>query len=150
VHELSLAGAVIDTAERHAGGRRVVLIQLRLGELRQVVPDSLSFYFEHVARGTLCEGAALEYETVPATLGCARCGATWTLAATLGSTSATLGSGSATWGQTPPGGVRPQVAEVRPQVAFRCQRCGSADVAVESGDEFEVESIEVEEPACTG
>ena len=79
MHELSLAGAVIDTAERHAGGRRVVHIQLRLGELRQVVPDSLSFYFEHVARGTLCEGAALEYETVAAALACGECRAAWTL-----------------------------------------------------------------------
>ena len=79
MHELALAGAVIDTAERHAGGRRVTLVQLRLGELRQVVPDSLAFYFEHVARGTLCEGAALEYEVVTANLGCARCGAAWQL-----------------------------------------------------------------------
>ena len=140
MHELSLAGAVIDTAERHAAGRRVLLIQLRLGELRQVVPDSLAFYFEHVARGTLCEGATLEYETVPATLGCSECGSTWPL-------TATLGSGSATWGQTPPGGVRPQVA-ARP--SFRCERCGAADVEVRAGNEFEVESIEVEEPACTG
>ena len=124
MHELSLAGAVIDTAERHAGGRRVLLIQLRLGELRQVVPDSLAFYFEHVARGTLCEGATLEYETVPATLGCRGCGATWGLAATLESPA--------------------------PQMSFRCRRCGAADVAVQSGDEFEIESIEVEEPACTG
>jgi hydrogenase nickel incorporation protein HypA/HybF len=116
MHELSLAGAVIDTAERHAGGRRVVLIQLRLGELRQVVPDSLAFYFEHVARGTLCEGAALEYETVAAALGCGACGANWTL----------------------------------DDAGFRCPRCGASDVAVESGNEFEVESIEVEEPACTG
>jgi hydrogenase nickel incorporation protein HypA/HybF len=140
MHELSLAGAVIDTAERHAAGRRVLLIQLRLGELRQVVPESLAFYFEHVARGTLCEGATLEYETVPATLGCSDCGATWPL-------TATLGSGSATWGQTPPGGVRPQVA-ARP--SFRCEGCGAADVEVRAGNEFEVESIEVEEPACTG
>ena len=140
MHELSLAGAVIDTAERHAAGRRVLLIQLRLGELRQVVPESLAFYFEHVARGTLCEGATLEYETVPATLGCTECGATWPL-------TATLGSASATWGQTPPGGVRPQVA-ARP--SFRCRRCGAADVEVRAGNEFEVESIEVEEPACTG
>jgi hydrogenase nickel incorporation protein HypA/HybF len=140
MHELSLAGAVIDTAERHAGGRRVTLIQLRLGELRQVVPDSLAFYFEHVARGTLCEGAILEYEAIPATLGCAQCGANWALAAT-------LGSGSATWGQAPPGGARPQVAAVP---RFRCPDCGGADVGVQSGDEFEIESIEVEEPACTG
>ncbi len=103
MHELSLAGAVIDTAERHAAGRRVLLIELRLGELRQVVPESLAFYFEHVARGTLCEGATLEYETVPATLGCSECGATWPL-------TATLGSGSATWGQTPPGGARPRLS----------------------------------------
>jgi hydrogenase nickel incorporation protein HypA/HybF len=136
MHELALAGAVIDTAERHAGGRRVTLIQLRLGELRQVVPDSLVFYFEHVARGTLCEGAALEYETVSAALGCAECGASWELATT-------LGSDPARQGQTPPGGARPQVS-------FRCPQCGSADVAIESGNEFEVESIEVEEPACTG
>jgi hydrogenase nickel incorporation protein HypA/HybF len=141
MHELSLAGAVIDTAERHAGGRRVLLIQLRLGELRQVVPDSLAFYFEHVARGTLCEDATLEYETVPATLACTECGATWPL-------TATAGSGSATWGLTPPGGVRPHVAAARP--SFRCERCGAADVEVAAGNEFEVESIEVEEPACTG
>ena len=134
MHELSLAGAVIDTAERHAGGRRVLLIQLRLGELRQVVPDSLAFYFEHVARGTLCEGATLEYETVAAALGCRECGASWDLAATRG--------------QTPPGGVRPHVSA--PQVSFRCPLCGGADVGVQSGDEFEIESIEVEEPACTG
>jgi len=116
VHELALAGAVIDTAERHAGGRRVSLIKLRLGELRQVVPDSLAFYFEHVARGTLCEGAALEYEIVEAGLGCAQCGAAWQLEG----------------------------------ASFRCPQCGSADVAIQSGNEFEVESIEVEEPACTG
>ena len=123
MHELALAGAVIDTAERHAGGRRVTLIQLRLGELRQVVPDSLAFYFEHVARGTLCEGAALEYETSPATLGCAR-------------VRRELGA------RRPPRG--------RGRASFRCPRCGAADVAIEAGNEFEVESIEVEEPACTG
>ena len=75
MHELSLAGAVIDTAERHAGGRRVLAVRLRLGELRQVVPDSLAFYFGHVARGTLCEGAVLEHEVVRAELTCAGCDA---------------------------------------------------------------------------
>ena len=109
MHELALAGAVIDTAERHASGRRILLVRLRLGELRQVVPDSL---------------------------GCTTCDATWDL-------SATPGSPSATWGQTPPGGARPRLS-------FRCPQCGSADVGVRSGNEFEVESIEVEEPACTG
>ena len=31
---------------------------------------------------------------------------------------------------------------------FRCPACGGADVEVASGNEFEVESIEVEEDAC--
>jgi hydrogenase nickel incorporation protein HypA/HybF len=143
MHELALAAAVIDTAERHAGGRRIMLVRLRLGELRQVVPDSLTFYFEHVARGTLCEGAALEHEVVAAMLGCTICDAIWELSATPGSHPADVGPASAAWGQTPPDGARPRLS-------FRCSRCGSADVGVRSGNEFEVESIEVEEPACTG
>jgi hydrogenase nickel incorporation protein HypA/HybF len=78
VHELSLAGAIIDTVERHAAGRRVTVVYLRVGHLRQVVPSSLEFYFEHVARGTVCDGARLELELVPAALRCG-CGQEWTL-----------------------------------------------------------------------
>ena len=32
---------------------------------------------------------------------------------------------------------------------FRCRACGGSDVSVTAGDEFQVESIEVEEEACT-
>jgi Zn finger protein HypA/HybF involved in hydrogenase expression len=35
--------------------------------------------------------------------------------------------------------------------AFRCPACAAGDVAVERGEEFQIESIEVEEvEACTG
>ena len=70
MHELSLASAVIDTVERHAAGRRVTAVYLQVGHLRQVVPASLGFYFEHVARGTVCEGARLEQELIAARLRC--------------------------------------------------------------------------------
>ena len=60
MHELSVSAAVVDTAVRHAAGRKVTHVHLRVGALRQVVPDSLAFYFEIVARDTLCEGAALD------------------------------------------------------------------------------------------
>ena len=73
MHELSLASAIVDTVERHAGGRPVRVIALRIGALRQVVPDSLELYVELVGRGTVCEGARLELELVPARLRC--CGA---------------------------------------------------------------------------
>jgi hydrogenase nickel incorporation protein HypA/HybF len=79
VHELSVASAIIDTATRHADGRRVTSVQLRVGHLRQVVPESLAFYFEHVAKGTPCEGARLEQEVVPAVLACDDCRYEWEL-----------------------------------------------------------------------
>jgi hydrogenase nickel incorporation protein HypA/HybF len=115
VHELSLSRAVLDTAVRHAAGRPVRLVTLRVGRLRQVVPGTLEFYFELVARGTLCEGARLEQEIVPARLRCEACAREWEI-------------------ELP---------------AFRCPTCGGGEVAVSAGEEFQVESIEVEEGACT-
>jgi hydrogenase nickel incorporation protein HypA/HybF len=77
MHELSVAAAMVDTVERHARGRRVSTVTLRIGHLRQVMPDSLSFYFEHVARGTVAEGARLEIIEVPAEMRCSDCAQTW-------------------------------------------------------------------------
>ena len=73
MHELSVSAAVVDTAVRHAGGRPVAVVNLRVGHLRQVVPDSLLFYFGLVARDTVCAGARLEVEVVPARLRCEGC-----------------------------------------------------------------------------
>ena len=78
MHELSVSAAVVDTAVRHAAGRRVTSVHLRVGALRQVVPDSLAFYFEIVARDTVCEGAVLEQEVIAARLRCESCETEWT------------------------------------------------------------------------
>jgi hydrogenase nickel incorporation protein HypA/HybF len=78
MHELSLSRAIVQTATRHARGGRVVLISVTIGALRQVVPGSLSFWFEIVARGTVCEGAVLEARLRPARMRCA-CGEEWEL-----------------------------------------------------------------------
>jgi hydrogenase nickel incorporation protein HypA/HybF len=77
MHELSVSSAIVDTVVRHAAGRRVTSVHVRLGHLRQVVPSSLSFYFELVARETVCEGAALHQEVVAARLRCDGCGHGW-------------------------------------------------------------------------
>jgi hydrogenase nickel incorporation protein HypA/HybF len=114
MHELSVSSAVLDTVLKHAAGRRVTVVSLRIGHLRQVVPDSLAFYFELVSRETLCEGARLEQEVVPARLRCGGCGRDWD-----------------------------------PEDAwFRCTGCGGPGEVL-AGNELEVESIEVEEAACT-
>jgi hydrogenase nickel incorporation protein HypA/HybF len=106
VHELSLSSAIVNTVVKHAAGRRVTLVSMRVGRLRQVVPDTLEFY--------LCEGARLEQEIVEASLRCNPCGTTWLI-------------------EIP---------------AFRCPTCGGSQVEVAAGNEFEVESIEVEEAEC--
>ena len=74
MHELALAEGVIGVVERHAAGRRVTQVELKVGYLRQVVPDALSFAFELVSQGTVAEGAELKMEAVPAAGLCGSCG----------------------------------------------------------------------------
>jgi hydrogenase nickel incorporation protein HypA/HybF len=79
VHELSLSTAILDTVERHAQGRAVTRVNLTVGTLRQVVPDSLDFYFGIVARGTVCEGAELRQTLIEGRARCDGCGHEWKL-----------------------------------------------------------------------
>jgi hydrogenase nickel incorporation protein HypA/HybF len=74
MHELSIAGAIVAIASRHAAGRRVTRVEVKVGHLRQVVPGSLAFAFELVAEGTELEGAELVLEEVPAAGRCRACG----------------------------------------------------------------------------
>jgi hydrogenase nickel incorporation protein HypA/HybF len=73
VHELSIADAIVTIACEHAAGRRVASVEVRIGRLRQVVPDALQFAFALVAEGTSVAGARLEVEHVPVRVACARC-----------------------------------------------------------------------------
>ncbi len=66
MHELSIAEAIVAIAERHAGGRPVTRVRVRVGHLRQVVRRSLHFAFELLTDGTALEGAELVIEEVPA------------------------------------------------------------------------------------
>jgi len=77
MHELSIATAVVETALRHADGRQVTGVTVRTGALRQVVPESLRFYFEIVTRDSVCEGAHLDIVEVPARLSCRSCRREW-------------------------------------------------------------------------
>jgi hydrogenase nickel incorporation protein HypA/HybF len=81
VHELSIAESVLQVASRHAEGRRVTKVYVKVGHLRQVVPSALAFSFELVAHGTSAEGAELELQQVPATGVCKECGEESRLAA---------------------------------------------------------------------
>jgi hydrogenase nickel incorporation protein HypA/HybF len=114
MHELALSSAIVEAVGRHADGQRVLAVNLRVGRLRQVVPESLEFCFGIVSRESLCEGARLVLEIVPAELRCEDCGHEWELVA-------------------PP---------------FACPACSGDEVSVVRGEEFLIDSIELEEDAC--
>jgi hydrogenase nickel incorporation protein HypA/HybF len=76
VHELSIATAIVEQAERLAradGADRVSAVTVRVGELAGVVPDALHFAFEVARDGTALAGARLEVEAVPALAWCGGC-----------------------------------------------------------------------------
>lgn len=77
MHELSLAQNILDIVEqemtRH-GATRATLIRIDVGEFTAVVPESLSFCFEVITRGTPLEGVKLEMNPVPLTGRCKGCG----------------------------------------------------------------------------
>jgi hydrogenase nickel incorporation protein HypA/HybF len=74
MHELSIAQAIVDVATRHAAGRRVVRVEVKIGHLRQVAPDSLDFAFGLVTQGTALDGAEFSITHVPASGRCRDCG----------------------------------------------------------------------------
>jgi len=75
LHELSLCQAIVDTARRHGGDRPLCRVYVRIGYLRQVVPDSLQFSWEVITDGTELAGCELTIEHVPAAIECRSCGA---------------------------------------------------------------------------
>lgn len=77
MHEFAIASGVLDVAMAHCDGRRVTVVNMRIGAMRQVVPGTLATAFELSARGTPCEGARLVQELVPALLQCPMCSHEW-------------------------------------------------------------------------
>ena len=71
----AIARKVVD----RAAGRRVLRGDVRVGHLRQVVPDAMAFSWEMLTAATELEGARLEIEHVPATVACNACAAVTTL-----------------------------------------------------------------------
>ncbi|MDQ1288928.1 MAG: hydrogenase nickel incorporation protein HypA/HybF [Actinomycetota bacterium] len=79
MHELSISNAIATVALDHAGERDVRSVQVRVGVLRQIVPESLTFCWEVVSRQPRLVGSTLEIEQVPGVVECSDCGARSTL-----------------------------------------------------------------------
>jgi hydrogenase nickel incorporation protein HypA/HybF len=77
MHELSIAEELLDIIEKRAGQegiQKVDRINLRIGELSGVFPDSLEFAFEVLSKGKITEGAYLDVEMSAVKVRCALCG----------------------------------------------------------------------------
>ena len=74
MHELSICHAITGICERHAAGRPVARVCVDIGELRQVVPLTLTSCWEIAVRDTALEGAVLDVNHIPAAIDCHACG----------------------------------------------------------------------------
>jgi hydrogenase nickel incorporation protein HypA/HybF len=54
-------------------------VNLKVGKLAAIVPESLKFCFDIVAKDTPISGAKLVIEEVPVVAACNDCGAEWTI-----------------------------------------------------------------------
>ena len=74
MHELSLCEAIADVVKTYADGRHVDVVRVRIGALRQVVPESLSFCWTLLRDYGDMPDAELELELVTAEVSCRSCG----------------------------------------------------------------------------
>ena len=76
MHEMSIAQSILKIAITEAqrnGAAKLKIVRIRAGELRGIVPDQLSFFFEFITKDTPAEGAKLEVETIPIRGKCKSC-----------------------------------------------------------------------------
>lgn len=86
MHELAVTQNILEIATRYgceAKAKRVTDLYLIIGRLSSIIDESVQFYWDIISAGTLCEGATLHFEHVPATLRCLDCDASYTLAGDL-------------------------------------------------------------------
>ena len=113
MHELPITENILrialDYAER-SEATRVTGLNLVIGQLASVVNDSVQFYWDFVSKDTLCEGAVLHFERIPAEMLCLECGHTYILSKGLEG----------------------------------CPQCESFRIKVQAGEEFRLQSIDIE------
>jgi hydrogenase nickel incorporation protein HypA/HybF len=71
ITESMLALALEKAAEAKAG--KITRINLVVGELSGVVPDCVQFYFDHISKNTIADGATLNFKTKPTQIKCRKC-----------------------------------------------------------------------------
>lgn len=113
MHELSIVESIIKICEEEAEKYKVTKvkeIKIKVGELSEIMPDCIEYYFNIISSGTRIEGAKLIIQRVPVEVLCKKCG---------------------------------YIGSVKKKDYF-CPSCSSYDLKIMKGNEFLIESLEVD------
>lgn len=113
MHELSVTESLLKISVEHAekaNAQRVTDLHIVIGDLASMVDDSIQFYWDIIAKGTIAEQATLHFRRVPAELQCNTCSSRY----------------------------QPTETELI------CPNCHGIGAKIISGEEFFLESIDVE------
>ncbi len=121
MHEFSIADEivknVIDTARKN-GGKKVLSIQLEIGELTHLNGEQVSFWIKELFKNSVAEGAEVKVKTIKARIQCKACGYK--------------------------GGISTDQEDPFRQLALRsCPQCNSFQFKIEKGQECILRRIQV-------
>jgi len=112
MHELAVTEDIlriaIEEGQAHQAAR-VSDIYMTIGRLSSIIDDSVQFYWDHISKDTLCEGARLHFNRPPAVFKCNKCR---------------------------------QEFEITEDL-LPCPACKSFDLEILSGNEMQVDHIEI-------
>ena len=77
MHELSITEQIVEIAIRHGeknAAEKITDLYLVIGELSSVIDDSVQFYWDLMTEDTICAGATLHFQRIPANFLCQECG----------------------------------------------------------------------------
>jgi hydrogenase nickel incorporation protein HypA/HybF len=77
MHELSVTQSILNIAlneaEKH-NAKKISRINIKMGQLSELLPDCIDYYFSIISRDTIAEKAVLNIDKLPLKLECLDCG----------------------------------------------------------------------------
>lgn len=75
MHEFSLTQNILKTALDHAEARKILRVNLSIGVFSHEREESIRFYWDELAKGTLAQESELHFQSVNAEMKCLECDA---------------------------------------------------------------------------
>lgn len=121
MHEFSVSSeivrTVLDSVEKNKG-KRVLSVQLEIGELTLLNVDQVVFWIDELFKGSIAEGAKLKVKTVKTHIQCRACGYRGRL-------------------------IPHQDDPSQHYVSSSCPKCGSFQIKIERGRECILRKIQI-------